>query len=130
MPDDIPDRPLANWRRVPMILSCAAFAAGIAGNEFLKPSLAFWSGSFCLVLLIYVFFQKYSSNSHVTSVVLVLCFLSAGGLRHCLEFSQLPANEISRFVNEEPQPARMLARLLETPQFQQPRESFFQVPWK
>ncbi|HUG17397.1 MAG TPA: ComEC/Rec2 family competence protein [Planctomycetaceae bacterium] len=130
MAEPIPELPVASRRRVPLVLSCAAFATGIAGNEFLKPSLEFWGGAFGGCLLVYAFLQRYRSGWRSTAVVLAVCFFCAGGLRHYGEFSRLPANEISRFVTEEPQPTRILARLLETPQLQEPRESFFEIPWK
>ncbi|HSG73468.1 MAG TPA: DNA internalization-related competence protein ComEC/Rec2 [Planctomycetaceae bacterium] len=130
MAEPVPQLSIAGKRRVPLVLACAAFATGIAGNEFLKPSLEFWSGGFGISLLVCVFLQWFRSRRQSTGIVLAVCFFCAGGLRHYSEFSRLPANEISRFVTDEPQPARILARLLETPQLQEPRESFFQTPWK
>lgn len=130
MLEQSPEIPLSSTRRLPMVLACAAFAAGIAGNELWKPSLAIWSGAFFLFVLVYGFSRWHRSRPHFAAVLLTLCFFCAGGLRHYSAFCQLPANEISRFVTEEPRPARIVARLLETPHFQNSRERFFQIAWK
>jgi competence protein ComEC len=109
-------------RRSPIVPVATAFAGGILADHWLNSTLDNWLAACAACLLVWGFSFR-ARWPRTAAVWLLLAVGMAGAGWHHWRWSIVGADHVSRFAEEDPQPAHLVGRLIDQPWIVPRRES-------
>ncbi len=108
------DKIAIGYRRSPAVPVALAFAVGIVADHLWDCDLRLWLAACCTGLVLWSICHV-RRMSAAAAVLLLAAVLGAGAGWHHWRWSIVASDHISRFAQEEPQPAHLVGRLVDQP---------------